>query len=81
MMTPPKENLIYLIELTVNKNIKKKYKFSSFEEACLFLYKDIKKTVQNLADSQSAYYNACLFLTTNSQKQLLVRKNLCKVYF
>ena len=81
MTTLQKENLTYLVELTVNKTINKTYKFSSFEEACFFIYKDIKKIVRNLADSKSAYYNACLFLTSKDKKQLLVRKNLCKVYF
>lgn len=81
MTTLPKENSIYLVELTVNKIINKKYEFYSFEEACFFIYKDIKETVRSLADSKSAYYNACLFLASKDKKELLVRKNLCKVYF
>lgn len=76
-----KEHSIYSIELTVNKSCKEIYEFQSFEEACAFLYNDVKNIVSALSETNSAYYNACLFFITENTKQLLIRKNLCKVYF
>lgn len=79
--TQPQKNLIYLIELNVGNEYRKKYRFSLFEEACIFFYKNLKTEVKNITSTSDPFYNAVLFSISNNKKTLLVRKNLTKVYF
>lgn len=73
------KNYPFLIELNLNKTIKRKFYFKQEIEAYTFFYTNLTKQISSISSKRINYYNAFLFNVVDGNKRLLTKKNLTRI--